>query len=139
MEAGLACGGHLEETAARLMRALAALVVMPILLAASPSTAPELVVDCYVVQSSSMGLGQFVRHLRVQPSRGVVSVSDGLRGGAPRFLGDGRLVILDANRLVFDFASATSSGRTEIDRRSGAFVYRDGRNVIQGSCREGGA
>ncbi len=121
------------------MHALAAFALAPLLLAAGPSKAPDLVVDCYLVQSSSVGLGQFVRHLRVQPSRGVVSVSDGLRGGAPRFLGDGRLVTFDADRLVFDFASAGSSGRTEIDRRSGAFRYGDGRTVIQGTCQEGGA
>ena len=120
------------------MQALAALATVPFLLAAGPAAAPDLVVDCYVVQSSSIGLGQFLRHLRVQPSRGVVSVSDGLRGGAPRFLGDGRLVTFDATRLVFDFASTTSAGRTEIDRRTGAFVYRDGRTVIQGTCQEGG-
>ena len=120
------------------MRALAALIAAPFLLAAGPTAAPPLVIDCYVVQSSSIGIGQFVRHLRVQPARGVVSVSDGIRGAAPRFLGDGRLITLDPARLVFDFASTTSSGRTEIDRRSGAFVYRDGRTVIQGTCQEGG-
>lgn len=128
------------------MRGWAALALGSVLLDAAPGSAADrarvdaadLVFDCYVVQSSSLGLGQFVRHLRVSPERRVVSVSDGVRGGAPRFLGDGRLVALDPARLVFDFASATSSGRTEIDRQSGAFRYRDGRTVISGTCQEGG-
>ena len=132
------------------MSTLAALAFGPILLAAAtssgpaapdtrplPSLVPNIIIDCYVVQSSSIGLGQFVRHLQIDGARRTVSVSDGLRGGAPRFLGDGRLVALDSDHIVFDFATANSAGRTEIDRRTGAFRYNDGRTLVRGSCREG--
>lgn len=106
-----------------------------VLLAASPARAAELALNCYLVQSGSLGLGQFVRHIQVDTEHGLVSVADGLRGGELRWLGNGRLIALDAGRLVFDFASPVSSGRTEIDRRNGAYVYRDGRTIIRGACQ----
>ena len=95
------------------------------------------VLNCYVVQSSALGLGQFVRHLRIDKETGVVSISDGLRGGAVRFIGNGQLVAFDAARIVFDYESAESSGRTTIDRRSGRLLYRDGRATVSGSCQPG--
>ena len=112
------------------------LALLPALLAAAPAPPAGLVLDCYVEQTGRLGLGPFVRHLQVDPERGVVSIADGLRGGAPQFLGNGRLIALDPARLVFDFASTASAGRTTIDRRSGAFRYEDGRIVITGTCQE---
>ncbi len=117
------------------VRRLAAAALAPLLLAASPAPPATLVLDCYVIQSDNVGLGQFVRHLEVDRARNVVSIADGMRGGAPRFVGNGRVVTLDAERLVYDFASTSSAGRTEIDRRSGAFLYRDGRTVLSGTCQ----
>ena len=111
----------------------------PLLLAAAPAASsnpePPLVLNCYVVQSGDLTLGQFVRHLEVHPDRGIVSVSDAMQGRSPRWLGNGKLVTLDADHLVYDFASTLSAGRTEIDRRSGNFTYNDGRTVIEGSCQ----
>ncbi len=104
------------------------------LIAAAPAP-PLVVLDCYLVQSGSSGLGQFVRHLEINQSRAVVAIADGIGGGPPRFVGNGRLVSLDADHVIYDFASQSSAGRTEIDRRSGAFIYRDGRTVISGSCQ----
>lgn len=129
--------------------ASAALLLAALLLAGSqvwaappprpaPAAAPDVVIDCYLTQSSAIQLGQFVRHLRVQPKRGVVSISDGVRGGTVRFLGDGHIVSFDADRLVYDFASYSSSGRTVIDRKTGGFQYSDGHSSITGSCQEGG-
>lgn len=120
----------------------AAAAIGSVMLAASPAPMPrppsDLVLDCYVVQYGSASAGQFVRHLQVHPGRGVVSVSDSVRGRAPRFIGDGHLVTLDSQRLIYDFGSSTSSGQTTVDRTTGAFLYRDGRNVISGTCHEGG-
>lgn len=113
---------------------LAAAVLAPTLLVAAPARQPDLVLDCYVTQSGRLHLGQFVRHLEIHPAQSRVVIADGLRGGPPRWVGDGRLVSLDADRLVYDFDSSSSSGRTEIDRRTGAFVYNDGRSVISGTC-----
>ena len=115
---------------------LAPFILAPTLLVAAPTRQPNLVLDCYVTQSSQPGLGQFVRHLEVRPARALVVIADGLRGGPLRWVGNGRLVFLDASRVVYDFASANSAGRTEIDRRSGAFSYSDGRNVISGTCEQ---
>lgn len=121
------------------MTGLAALTLGPVLLAAAPAPAPgagsDLVLDCYVVQSGDLSVGQFVRHIEVHVGSGTVSVADSLRGGPLRFLGNGQLISLDATRLVFDVASPASSGRTEVDRRSGAYVYNDGRVVIRGTCQ----
>lgn len=126
------------------MSGLAALALGPVLLAAAPAPAPpapapasvsDLVLDCYVVQSGDLSIGQFVRHIEVHPNSGVVSVADSIRGGPLRFLGNGQLISLDATRLVFDVASSASSGRTEIDRGSGAYVYNDGRVVTRGTCQ----
>jgi hypothetical protein len=122
---------------------LAALALGPALLAAAPAPAPppapasgsDLVLDCYVMQSGDLSIGQFVRHIEVHANSGVVSVADSVRGGPLRFLGNGQLISLDATRLVFDVASSASSGRTEIDRGSGAYVYNDGRVVIRGTCQ----
>lgn len=118
------------------MSGLAAWALGPVLLAAAPAAPPELVLDCYVVQSGDFGLGQFVRHIEVHAGSGRVTVSDSLRGGPLRFLGDGRLVSLDPAWLVFDVASPQSSGRTQIDRRSGAYSYSDGRVVVSGTCQQ---
>ncbi|MDP9096397.1 MAG: hypothetical protein M3N26_07605 [Pseudomonadota bacterium] len=109
-------------------------LAIPLLLSAAPPQA-ALALDCYVTQSDSLGLGPFVRHLDVIPERRVVTIADGLHGATPRFVGNGRLITLDADRLVFDFASTRSAGRTEIDRRSGAFRYLDGRVVLSGTCQ----
>ncbi len=121
---------------------VAAIALGSIALVAAPSRMPQaptdLVLDCYVVQYGNASAGQFVRHLHVHPERGVVSISDSVRGRGPRFIGDGHLVTLDSERLVYEFGSTASSGQTTVDRRSGTFLYRDGRNVISGSCREGG-
>lgn len=103
-------------------------------LAGAAAPADHLVLDCYLRQSGSLGLGQFVRHLTVVPEQGLVLIADGLGGGTPQFVGNGHLVALDASRLVYDYRGAGSSGRTEIDRRSGAFVYRDGPREITGRC-----
>ena len=118
------------------MPVLATLALTPWLVAAAAPAKPDLVLDCYVVQSSDIGLGQFVRHLVVRPDRAVVVIADGLRGAAPRWVGNGRLVSLDADRLIYDFASSLSAGRTEIDRHTGAFSYSDGRSVVRGSCQQ---
>lgn len=124
------------------MTGLATFAFVPLLasaqLVAVPASQPDLVMDCYVTQSSNVGLGQFVRHIEVRPGRAVVVIADGLRGGAPRWVGNGRLVALDADRLIYDFASSTSAGRTQIDRRTGAFSYSDGRNVVRGTCEQSG-
>jgi hypothetical protein len=122
--------------------ALAALVLAPALLVAAPAKQPakqqDLVLDCYVTQSDRLRLGQFVRHLEVRPGQELVVIADELRGGPLRWVGNGRLVSLDADRLVYDFESSNSAGRTEIDRRTGAFIYRDGRSVISGTCEPSG-
>ena len=110
-------------------------IVVTAQLVAAQAAQPDLVMDCYVTQSSNVGLGQFVRHIEVRPARAVVVIADGLRGGAPKFIGNGRLVTLDADRLVYDFASSASAGRTQIDRRTGAFSYSDGQSVVRGTCQ----
>lgn len=105
------------------------------LLGAAPPPPAALVLNCYVSQSGDLGLGQFVRHLEVFPDRGIVSVADGVRGEAPRFIGNGRLIAFDANRVVYDFASSTSGGRTEIDRHAGTLLYSGDRARVRGSCQ----
>lgn len=107
-------------------------------LIAAPPPAPDLVLNCYVTQSSNTGLGQFVRHIEVRPGRDVVVIADGVRGRALRWVGNGTLVSLDPDRLVYDFASSTSAGRTEIDRHTGAFSYNDGKSVVRGTCEQSG-
>ncbi len=109
--------------------------MLGVLLAAAPARAPAVAFNCYLVQSGNVALGQFVRHIQVDTETGLVSLADGLRGGAMRWVGNGRLVAIDDERLVFDFASPSSSGRTEIDRKSGAYLYNDGRTVIRGACQ----
>lgn len=106
--------------------------------AAAPAEPTELVLNCYVVQSSAVQLGQFVRHLRIDEQTRSVSISDGLRGGGVRFVGDGSLVELSPDRIVYDYVSAISSGRTVIDRRNGRFHYSDGRSTVTGTCEPGG-
>ena len=103
--------------------------------AAAPLPPAELVLNCYLTQSGDLGIGQFVRHLEVFPDRGIVGISDGLRGSAPQFVGNGRLVTFDAKRVVFDFASPRSGGRTEIERATGTLVYRGDRAAVRGSCQ----
>lgn len=114
------------------------MLLAPAILAAAPAQPANLVLNCYLVETGRLGLGQFVRHLEVRPARSLVVIADGLRGGPPRWVGNGHLVALDANRLVYDFASSLSAGRTEIDRRSGAFHYSDGRTAITGTCQPSG-
>ena len=115
--------------------AAALLVFWPVALAAAPTAPPALVLNCYVAQSGDLTLGQFVRHLEIFPDRGIVSISDGLRGGPPQFIGNGKLVAFDAARVVFDFASPRSDGRTEIDRRSGTLLFHGDRALVSGSCQ----
>lgn len=103
--------------------------------AAAPLPPAELVLNCYLAQSGDLGIGQFVRHLEIFPDRGIVSISDGVRGAPPQFIGNGKLVTLDAKRVVFDFASPRSGGRTEIDRATGALAYRGDRAAVRGSCQ----
>lgn len=103
--------------------------------AAAPLPAAELVLNCYLAQSGDLGIGQFVRHLEVFPDRGIVSISDGMRGGPPQFVGNGKLVAFDAKHVVFDFASPRSGGRTEIDRATGTLAYRGDRAAVRGSCQ----
>lgn len=117
------------------MRALA-LAPLAILLMAAAAAAPgDLVLNCYVAQSGDLSMGQFVRHLVIRPSRGVVSISDGIGGAPPSFVGNGRLLSFDATRVVFDFASPRSAGRTEIDLRTGALAYDGDRARVRGSCQ----
>ena len=116
--------------------AVAACLIAPTPLVAAPARDADLVMDCYVVQSNGLSLGQFVRHLEVHQDRGVVTIADSVRGAAPRFIGNGQLVTLDAERLIYDFASSSSAGRTEIDRRTGDFLYSDGRAIIRGTCQQ---
>ncbi len=118
------------------MTGFATLALAPLILIAAPAAKPDLVLDCYVTQSSNVELGQFVRHLEVRPSRATVVIADGLRGGAPRYVGNGKLIALDDDRVVYDFASSMSAGRTQIDRRTGAFNYSDGRTVVRGTCQQ---
>ena len=103
--------------------------------AAGPLPPAALVLNCYLAQSGDLGMGQFVRHLEIFPDRGIVSVADGLRGAAPQFLGNGRLVTFDAKHIVYDFASPRSGGRTEIDRQTGALQYQGDRAAVRGSCQ----
>ena len=105
------------------------------LMGAAPLPPAQLVLNCYVAQSGDLGMGQFVRHIEIFPDRGIVSISDGLRGAAPRFVGNGKLVQFDAARVVFDFASPRSGGRTEIDRNSGTLLYHGDRALVRGSCQ----
>lgn len=91
--------------------------------------------NCYVAQSGDLTLGQFVRHLEIFPDRGIVSISDGLGGAPPQFVGNGRLVTFDAVRIIYDFASPRSGGRTEIDRKTGILLYHGDRALVRGSCQ----
>ena len=116
--------------------AAAAMLLSSAAALAAPAAPPDLVMNCYLTQSSDVGLGQFVRHIEVRSERAAVIIADGLRGGAPRWLGNGKLVALDAERLIYDFASQASAGRTLIDRRTGAYSYSDGRNVVRGTCEQ---
>ena len=102
---------------------------------AAPLPPAELVLNCYVAQSGDLSIGQFVRHLEIFPDRGIVSIADGLRGAAPQFIGNGKLVAFDAKRIVYDFASPRSGGRTEIDRTTGALLYHGDRALVRGSCQ----
>lgn len=113
----------------------AMLTLWPVALAAAPAAAAELVLNCYVAQSGDLTLGQFVRHLEIFPDRGIVSIADGLRGAPPQFVGNGKLVAFDASRVVFDFASPRSGGRTEIDLRSGTLLFHGDRALVRGSCQ----
>ena len=103
--------------------------------AAAPLPRAELVLNCYLIQSGDLGMGQFVRHLEVFPERGIVSIADGIRGSAPQYIGAGRLIAFDAKHVVYDFASPRSGGRTEIDRLTGALSYRGDRAAVSGSCQ----
>lgn len=103
--------------------------------AAAPLPPAELVLNCYLAQSGDLGIGQFVRHLEIFTDRGIVSISDGMRGAPPQFVGNGKLVAFDAKHVVFDFASPRSGGRTEIDRATGALNYRGDRAAVRGSCQ----
>ncbi len=95
----------------------------------------QLVLNCYVAQSGDLAIGQFVRHLEIFPDRGIVSVSDGLGGAPPQFIGNGKLVTFDAAHIVYDFASPRSGGRTEIDRKTGTPLYHGDRALVRGSCQ----
>ena len=117
------------------MRSLAVVAVAGLLMAAAPGPQGDLVLNCYVTQSGDLSVGQFVRHLVIFPTRGIVSISDGIGGAPPSFVGNGRLITLDATRVVFDFASPRSAGRTEIDLRTGALAYEGDRARVRGSCQ----
>jgi hypothetical protein len=119
----------------RRVLALLSALGAPLVLAAAPLPPAQLVLNCYVAQSGDFMLGQFVRHLEIFPDRGVVSVSDGLGGAPPQFIGNGRLVAFDAARVVYDFASPRSGGRTEIDRKTGTLLYHGDRALVRGSCQ----
>ena len=107
----------------------------PLPLAAAPLPPAQLVLNCYVAQSGDLTLGQFVRHLEIFPDRGIVSISDGLSGAPPQFIGNGKLITFDAAHVVYDFASARSGGRTEIDRKTGTLLYHGDRALVRGSCQ----
>ena len=115
--------------------ATAVALAAPTALAAAPLPPAQLVLNCYVAQSGDLTLGQFTRHLEIFPDRGIVSISDGLSGAPPRFIGNGKLVTFDAAHIVYDFASPRSGGRTEIDRKTGALLYHGDRAVVRGSCQ----
>ena len=120
----------------RLLAGVSALALAtPVSLAAAPLPAAQLVLNCYVAQSGDLTLGQFVRHLEIFPDRGIVSISDGLGGAPPQFIGNGKLVAFDAARVIYDFASPRSGGRTEIDRKTGALLYHGDRALVRGSCQ----
>lgn len=115
--------------------AASALAGFPIVLAAAPLPRAQVVLNCYVSQSGGLAIGQFVRHLEVFPDRGIVSISDGLGGASPQFIGNGKLITFDAAQIVYDFASARSGGRTEIDRKTGMLLYHGGSADVRGSCQ----
>jgi hypothetical protein len=110
-------------------------IAAPTALAAAPLPPAQLVLNCYVAQSGNLTLGQFIRHLEIFPDRGIVSISDGLSGAPPQFIGNGKLVTFDAAHIVYDFASPRSGGRTEIDRKTGALLYHGDRALVRGSCQ----
>ena len=112
-----------------------AVLAVPAALEAAPQPGAQLVLNCYVAQSGDLALGQFVRHLEIFPDRGIVSISDGLGGAPPSFVGNGKLITFDANQIVYDFASPRSGGRTEIDRKTGTLLYHGDRAVVRGSCQ----
>lgn len=116
-------------------RTIALLATTAAVCAAAPPPPAALVLNCYVAQSGDLSIGQFVRHLEFFPDRGIVTIADAMRGGAPQFVGNGKLVAFDAKHIVFDFASPRSGGRTEIDRGTGALMYQGDRALVRGSCQ----
>ena len=117
-----------------MIRTIALVAAAASLCAAAPPPA-ALALNCYVAQSGDLSIGQFVRHLDFFPDRGIVAIADGMHGGAPQFVGNGKLVTFDAKHIVFDFASPRSAGRTEIDRATGALMYQGDHALVRGSCQ----
>ena len=106
----------------------AALALSPV-----PASARDLVLICYLRQFASGAAIDFIRRLDFEPG-GTVGIADDLGSGF-QYLGRARLLRSDKLVIAFDFASPLSAGRTQIDRRTGAFHYSgEAFTSISGTC-----
>jgi hypothetical protein len=102
---------------------------------AAPARAGDILLNCYLLQSGAGRALRFVRRLDIDSRSRSVAIADDLdRTGFRGRDAYGRLVSADADRIVFDYTSFDSSGRTTIDRRSGTYFFSDGRIVLRGNC-----
>ncbi len=103
--------------------------------ASATAWAGDIVLVCYLSYSGSGTTGQFIRRLDIDTKAKTVAIADDLHRNGFRPLGYyGTLVTADDDTIVFDYASPQSSGRTRIDRHTGAVSFSDQRVVGRGTC-----
>ncbi len=96
--------------------------------------ASDLVLVCYLRQSGGGVPSSFIRRVEIDVKDATVSLADSPGAGFLPLGYYGRLVTMDKNTIVFDYASPTSSGRSTINRTDGAFFFTDQKSVTRGTC-----
>ncbi len=96
--------------------------------------AGELTLVCYLRQSGAGSQSSFIRRVEIDFAAGTVSIADSAGAGFVPLGHHGKLLPSDKNVLSFDYASASSSGRSTINRTDGSYYFADQKFVTRGTC-----
>lgn len=93
-----------------------------------------MVLICYLRQSGGGPDVDFVRRLDIDRGKRMVAIADDLGQGFQPLPNTALLVRTDRATVVFDYASAFTTGRATVNWRTGAYAYSDTQVTVRGSC-----